>query len=226
MRAGPPAVLAKRSGGAMAEDRPRRRDGGSRCRGLRVSVLRGLLGYVHRRPGQRHRHVDGTFGCHPRFHRAACSCWISGWLARWTPVTPHDVPCGAGLGPSLILEGMRWGPARVRWVDFAPSTLFQKLPFDQAATRAASKSARNPSSWTQVSDSQHWDCLRKFCATTALGKFRPLTALTASEIHRRPSPRDCLAKFRAPIATDKKRHLALSFFLLMGAGQRCRHLSS
>src|SRR4051812_46242480 len=46
----------------------------------------------------------------PAVHRAACSCRISGWLAGWTPVSSHDVPCGAWLGPSLILEGMHWGP--------------------------------------------------------------------------------------------------------------------
>ena len=51
---GAPGLLAKRSGGVVAEDGPHQRDRGSRCRGLRISVLRELLGYVylHWRPGQ------------------------------------------------------------------------------------------------------------------------------------------------------------------------------
>jgi SAM-dependent methyltransferase len=87
---------------------------------LGVCVLRGLLGYVHRRPRQHHKHIDGTFGRRPRFDRTACSCRVSGWLARWTPVISHDVPCGAWLGPSLILESMQWACEGPVWAVLRP----------------------------------------------------------------------------------------------------------
>ena len=84
-------------------------------RGLRVSVLHGLLGYVHRRPGQRDRPFNGTFGRCAQRDRAPCSCRISGWLARWTPVISHDLASGARRGPSLSLAPLPpWPMGRPR----------------------------------------------------------------------------------------------------------------
>jgi SAM-dependent methyltransferase len=59
---GAPDLLAKRSGGVVAEDGLHQRDGGSRCCGLRVPVLRKLLGYVHWRPRQHLGPNDGALG--------------------------------------------------------------------------------------------------------------------------------------------------------------------
>ena len=102
---GAQALLAKWSGGVVAEDGPHQRDEAPVVVDCECPSFL-IIGCVHQRPRQHVRRFDGALERRARRNRAACSRPISGWVARWTSVISHDVPRGARRDPRLILENV------------------------------------------------------------------------------------------------------------------------